>query len=59
MSKTKKQINQEIEKPTERVVGKFTPLEKKEIFKFAIDEGKDVEDVVREAVLNEINQKKS
>lgn len=59
MSRKKQEIEKAIEDATERIVGKVTPSEKKEIFKYAIDNDKDVEDVIREGVLNEINKKKS
>ena len=59
MSRKKQEIEKDIEDATERIVGKVTPSEKKEIFKYAIDNDKDVEDVIREGVLNEINKKKS
>ena len=57
MSKSKKQIETEIEQATERVVGKVTPSEKKELQKYAIDNDLDVQEVIREGVLNEIKKK--
>lgn len=57
MSKSKKQIETEIEQATERVVGKLTPSEKKAVQIFAIENDLDIEDVVREGVLNEIKKK--
>lgn len=59
MSKTKKQIEYEIEEATERIVGKVTKTVKGEIFKQSIETGKDVQEIVGEVLTNEINQKKS
>lgn len=52
-----KKENEIVEEPTERVIGKLTPSEKKELKIFAIENEKDIEEIVREGVLNEIKKK--
>jgi hypothetical protein len=54
---SRKKENEIIEEPTERVIGKLTPSEKKELKIFAIENEKDIEEIVREGVLNEIKKK--
>ena len=54
---SRKKENEIIEEPTERLIGKLTPSEKKELKIFAIENEKDIEEIVREGVLNEIKKK--